>query len=57
MAKRFVFRLEGEWRSPGVVVLDDTLYAIGGWSGRYLGQTQIYEALPFRIFIPVSQQD
>ena len=49
--------LVGEWRSPGVVVLENSIYAVGGWSGRYLGLTEVYEALPFHIFIPVSRQE
>jgi hypothetical protein len=49
--------LIGEWRSPGLAMLETTLYAIGGWSGRYLSANQAYEALPFRIFIPVSRQE
>jgi len=49
--------LVGEWRSPGLVVLDTRIYAIGGWSGRYLSLNQVYEALPFRLFIPGSQQN
>jgi DNA-binding CsgD family transcriptional regulator len=46
----------GEWRSPGVVVMDNVVYAIGGWSGDYLSLNQVYEPLPFRIFVPVTQQ-
>ncbi|MFQ6100226.1 MAG: LuxR C-terminal-related transcriptional regulator [Anaerolineae bacterium] len=49
--------LVGEWRSPGVVVFETTIYAIGGWSSDYLSLNQAYEALPFRIFIPVSHQE
>jgi DNA-binding CsgD family transcriptional regulator len=48
--------LVGEWRSPGVVVFETTIYAIGGWSSDYLSLSQVYEPLPFRIFIPVSHQ-
>jgi DNA-binding CsgD family transcriptional regulator/N-acetylneuraminic acid mutarotase len=46
--------LVGEWRSPGVVVFETTIYAVGGWSNDYLSLNQAFEALPFRIFIPVS---
>jgi DNA-binding CsgD family transcriptional regulator len=49
--------LVGEWRSPGVVVFEMTVYAVGGWSNDYLSLTQAFDALPFRLFIPVSQQD
>lgn len=45
-----------EWRSPGVVVIEDTIHAIGGWSGDYLSLNQSYNPLPFRMFIPVSQK-
>ncbi|MGD2104283.1 MAG: LuxR C-terminal-related transcriptional regulator [Anaerolineae bacterium] len=48
--------LVGEWRNPGVTVFEGTVYAVGGWSNDYLSLNQAYEALPFRIFIPVSQQ-
>jgi DNA-binding CsgD family transcriptional regulator/N-acetylneuraminic acid mutarotase len=48
--------LVGEWRNPGVAVLGATVYAVGGWSSDYLSLNEAYEALPFRIFIPVSQQ-
>ena len=48
--------LVGEWRSPGVVALDNTVYAIGGWSNGHLSLNQVYTALPFRVFIPISNQ-
>ena len=48
--------LLGEWRNPGVAVFEGVVYAVGGWSSDYLSLNQAYEALPFRIFIPVSQQ-
>ncbi len=48
--------LVGEWRSPGVVAFQNSIYAIGGWSSDYLSLNQAYEALPFHIFIPVSHQ-
>jgi DNA-binding CsgD family transcriptional regulator len=48
--------LVGEWRNPGVAVLGATVYAVGGWSSDYLSLNEAYEALPFRIFIPVSRQ-
>jgi len=47
--------LVGEWRNPGVAVFEGAVYAVGGWSSDYLSLNQAYEALPFRIFIPVSQ--
>jgi DNA-binding CsgD family transcriptional regulator/N-acetylneuraminic acid mutarotase len=48
--------LVGEWRSPGVIVFETAIYAIGGWNGDYLSLNQVYEPLPFRIFIPGTQQ-
>jgi hypothetical protein len=48
--------LVGEWRSPGVARLDNTIYCVGGWSARYLGLNQAYDPLPFRMFMPVSKQ-
>ena len=47
--------LIGEWRSPGLGVVDYTIYAVGGWSGGYLSLNQAYDLLPYRIFIPVSE--
>jgi DNA-binding CsgD family transcriptional regulator/N-acetylneuraminic acid mutarotase len=46
--------LVGEWRSPGVVVFDTSIYAIGGWSGDYLSLNQEYKPRSFHVFIPVS---
>ena len=46
----------GEWRSPGVVVMDNAVYAIGGWSSDYLSLNQVFEPLPFQIFVPVTRQ-
>jgi len=48
--------LVGKWRSPGAVAYQNSIFAIGGWSNDYLSLNQVYEALPFRIFIPVGQQ-
>lgn len=48
--------LVGEWRNPGLAAFDNSIYAIGGWSNGYLSLNQVYQAFPFRIFIPVSQQ-
>jgi DNA-binding CsgD family transcriptional regulator/N-acetylneuraminic acid mutarotase len=48
--------LVGEWRGPGVVALENSIYATGGWSNDYLSLNQAYEPLSFRIFIPVSHQ-
>ena len=48
--------LVGEWRSPGVVVFDTSIYAIGGWSGDYLSLNQEYKPRSFHVFIPVSSR-
>ncbi|MBN1813323.1 MAG: hypothetical protein JXA14_15920 [Anaerolineae bacterium] len=45
-----------EWRSPGVVVIEDAIHAVGGWSGDYLSLNQSYDPFPFHVFIPVSQK-
>lgn len=45
-----------EWRNPGVAAFEGTVFGVGGWSNDYLSLNHAYEALPFRIFIPVSQQ-
>jgi len=45
----------GEWRTLGLSVIQSRegafLYAIGGWSGRYLGVVKAYQAF-FRVYIP-----
>ncbi len=45
-----------EWRSLGTVLLDNAIYAIGGWSNGYLSLNQLYEPFGYRIFIPASPQ-
>jgi len=47
----------GEWRSPGVAAIQNTIYAVGGWSNGPLAMTQAFAALPFRVFIPISSSD
>ena len=47
--------LTGEWRSPGIGVLDYSVYAVGGWNSGYLSLNQAYDVLRYRIFIPVSE--
>jgi DNA-binding CsgD family transcriptional regulator/N-acetylneuraminic acid mutarotase len=44
----------GEWRGPGVVMLANSIYAIGGRSSDYLSSNQMYEPLSFRILLPIS---
>jgi DNA-binding CsgD family transcriptional regulator len=45
----------GEWRSLGVSSISSGagvfVYAVGGWSGRYLSAVKAYQAL-FRIYLP-----
>ncbi len=45
-----------EWRSLGAVLLDNAIYAIGGWSNGYLSLNQLYEPFAYHIFIPASGQ-
>jgi len=45
-----------EWRSPGVVAVEDTIYAIGGWSDDLLSLNQTYNPFPFHVYMPVSQK-
>jgi hypothetical protein len=47
--------LTGVWQSPGVAILDLTLYAVGGWSDSYVGLNLAFEPLPIRIFLPVTE--
>lgn len=44
--------LVGEWRNLGLVAWETSLFATGGWSGDFLNRTYIFDALPFRVFIP-----
>ncbi len=48
--------LVGEWGGVGVAVLELTIYAVGGWDSGHLSVNQAYDPLPFRTYIPVSQQ-
>jgi DNA-binding CsgD family transcriptional regulator len=47
--------LTGEWRSPGIAVIEHTVYAVGGWNNGYLSLNQAFDVLRFRIFIPVTE--
>ena len=44
--------LVGEWRNLGLTVWETSLFAVGGWSGDFLNRTYVFDALPFRVFIP-----
>ncbi|GAG12266.1 unnamed protein product, partial [marine sediment metagenome] len=45
----------GEWRALGLTPMAAAegtfLYAIGGWSGRYLSAVQAYRAT-YRVYLP-----
>jgi len=47
----------GEWRTLGLSAVGNgkglMLYALGGWNGGYLGAVQVYQAAPFRVYIPL----
>jgi len=47
--------LLGQWRNLGAALIDNpseaVVYAVGGWSGRYLSDNQAYTAV-FRVFLP-----
>ena len=47
--------ISGEWRTLGLSAIDSEkgacLYAIGGWSGRYLSTVKAYQTF-FRVFLP-----
>lgn len=47
--------LTGVWQNPGVVLLDTTIYAVGGWSEDYIGFNLAFDPLPIRLFIPVTE--
>jgi DNA-binding CsgD family transcriptional regulator/N-acetylneuraminic acid mutarotase len=47
--------LTGVWRSPGVALIDLTIYAVGGWSDNYVGLNLAFDPLPIRIFLPVTE--
>ncbi|NLG48795.1 MAG: hypothetical protein GX552_01630 [Chloroflexi bacterium] len=47
----------GEWRTLGLSAVGNgnglMLYALGGWNGGYLGAVQVYQAAPFRVYLPL----
>ncbi len=45
--------LQGEWLLPGVAGRGSLIYAVGGWSGDYLDNTEVFQGT-FRAFIPFS---
>jgi DNA-binding CsgD family transcriptional regulator len=45
--------LQGQWLFPGVAGRGSLIYAVGGWSGDYLDNTEVFQGT-FRAFIPFS---
>lgn len=45
--------IQGAWRSPGVVGQGSLIYAIGGWSGDYLDNNEVFQST-FRAFLPLG---
>jgi len=43
----------GQWRNPGVATDGSSIFAVGGWSGEYLPNTEEYRAL-YRLFLPAA---
>lgn len=48
--------LMGTWQGAGFAVLDQVVYAVGGYSDDYLSLSVAFEPLPFRIFIPATER-
>lgn len=48
--------LTAMWQSPGVAVIDMTVYVVGGWSQGYESLNLAFEPLPYRIFIPATER-
>ena len=47
--------LTDSWQSPGVAILNTVIYAMGGWSGDYLGLNLVFEPLPVQLFLPITE--
>jgi DNA-binding CsgD family transcriptional regulator len=45
--------VQGQWLLPGVAGRGSLIYAVGGWSGDYLDNTEVFQGT-FRAFIPFS---
>ncbi len=45
--------VQGSWLFPGVAGRGSLIYAVGGWSGDYLDNTEVFQGT-FRAFIPLS---
>lgn len=48
--------LTREWQGAGIALLDQVIYAAGGYSDDYLSLTLAFEPFPFRIFIPATER-
>lgn len=48
--------LPGEWLTPGVASNGSLVYAVGGWNGAYLDNTEAFQGT-FRAFIPLTTRD
>jgi hypothetical protein len=45
--------VQGQWLNPGVAARGSLIYAVGGWSGAFLDNNEVFEGT-FRAFIPLS---
>ena len=45
--------MQGQWRSPGVAGQGSLVYVVGGWSGDYLDNTEVFQST-FRAFLPLG---
>jgi DNA-binding CsgD family transcriptional regulator len=45
--------LQGQWLNPGVASRGSLIYAVGGWSGDFLDNSEVFQGT-FRAFIPLS---
>lgn len=45
--------VQGQWRSPGVAGQGSLVYVVGGWSGDYLDNTEVFQST-FRAFLPLG---
>jgi DNA-binding CsgD family transcriptional regulator len=45
--------VQGQWLNPGVAGRGSLIYAVGGWSGAFLDNNEVFEGT-FRAFIPLS---
>ena len=48
--------VQGQWLFPGVAGRGSLIYAVGGWSGDFLDNNEVFQGT-FRAFIPLSTRD